>query len=467
MLLYSALLDINEKLTEDDFIKLVIYWNQKNSRRENVIQGLEWHGERSVRFGGDDLWLEIEEYPGRNIIAARFEKQVEGTFWDTDYIMNFDEMRMAVQLSRSYSDDAPVTDTAFSTPHFISILADWGCLADDHGLPVSNRPAAVTEGNHGEIAQIIRGESSHDLPVVYVSRTQDNEEPVDVNFLCSRLKGIAHVYAEEDRSLDLKMRQACGGRNEYRGAIGIYYPSGRHERFLYRHGVGQDPQLLEIVVRDVMQHANSQRVPVLYTWEGVSYSMLRERWSNQKRKREEAENEMQSFMDTFDHDVDDLQRKLDGLTRHYESLQAENQGLRRKLYSSGEVPLLFYGDESEFYEGEIREIVIDALAAEEKNCPEGTRYSDVLGDILARNRSEGTRAEKIDAVKKFFRDYRSLSGAGEQKMRELGLFITRSDGKHYKVSYYGDDRYSSTLPKTGSDHRGGKNAAAEIIKKMF
>ena len=42
--------------------------------KKNIIQGIEWNGERNVRYGTETLWLAIEEYRNENIIAARYEK---------------------------------------------------------------------------------------------------------------------------------------------------------------------------------------------------------------------------------------------------------------------------------------------------------------------------------------------------------------------------------------------------------
>ena len=107
MLLFSTILDISGSMTKDDFIKLVIEWNRKSPYPENVIPGIGWNGERSVRYGNDSLWLGIEEYRSRNIIAVRFEKRDErGAVWDTDYVMNFSLRKMAVRLERSYTEDA-------------------------------------------------------------------------------------------------------------------------------------------------------------------------------------------------------------------------------------------------------------------------------------------------------------------------------------------------------------------------
>ncbi|MCD5436576.1 hypothetical protein [Lactobacillus delbrueckii] len=62
MLLYSTMLDVNDTLTKEKFIQLVIKWNQESQYEENVIPGLVWDGQMNVRYGDDQHWLEIEEY---------------------------------------------------------------------------------------------------------------------------------------------------------------------------------------------------------------------------------------------------------------------------------------------------------------------------------------------------------------------------------------------------------------------
>ena len=72
MLLFSTILDINETMTKDAFIRLVIEWNQCSPHTNNVIPGIEWNGKRNIRYGKDGLWLDIKEYRNQNIIAVRY-----------------------------------------------------------------------------------------------------------------------------------------------------------------------------------------------------------------------------------------------------------------------------------------------------------------------------------------------------------------------------------------------------------
>lgn len=74
MLLFSTILDIEKSLTKDSFIKLVLEWNQGSPHESNVLKGIKWNGEHNIRYGNEKLWIDIEEYRNKNIIAVRFEK---------------------------------------------------------------------------------------------------------------------------------------------------------------------------------------------------------------------------------------------------------------------------------------------------------------------------------------------------------------------------------------------------------
>ena len=148
MLLFSTILDINEKMTKDDFIRLVLEWNQGSPHASNIIPDINWNGERNIRYGLEGLWLDIEEYRNQNIIAVRYEKKEEdGAIWDTDYVMNFNSQKMSVRLDRSYTADSLDSDPKFSTPHFITLLSERGYLKDDHNLPVHKTAIVINTEN--------------------------------------------------------------------------------------------------------------------------------------------------------------------------------------------------------------------------------------------------------------------------------------------------------------------------------
>lgn len=475
MLLYSTTLQMKDSLTKDGFIQLVLEWNQTSSYAVNVIPNINWNGERNIRFGNDFLWLDIEEYRNENIIAIRYQKQVQdGAVWDTDYVMNYNTMEMTIQLNREYTEGALMEDLQFSTPHFVSMLIDGGYLRDDHGLPVLRTSIDISEKNVDLLADVINGKAHYRLPVVYISKTIDNQNPVNISWLCSKLKGAAYVLLQVDKHSNGRIRSACRDHNEYAGGIGIYFPNGKHRRFLYRRNSQDgDGILLDRVTRSVLQYMNAQKKPILSTWFGVQNALLRDRYLSQKAERAEAErakeaaqNEVEYYIDAFDEDIEKLRQQNEELSRANISLQMENQGLRAKMSDTEDVPVLFFGTEGEFYQGEIKEIILDAIAEKRNNLIPRTRRWDVLNDILLNNKHKNIRDQRESIVKEMFKDYKSLSGVMKQKLSELGLEVTE-EGKHYRLTYYGDERYKTTIAKTGSDHREGRNIASVILKTMM
>ncbi len=62
--------------------------------------------------------------------------------------------------------------------------------------------------------------------------------------------------------------------------------------------------------------------------------------------------------------------------------------------------------------------------------------------------------------------YKSFTGAMRQELESMGFEVT-GDGKHYKITYRGDTRYTVTAAKTPSDVRSGMNTASQMNKVMF
>ena len=476
MILFLTTLDIGEFVTQEDFIKLVLEWNAGSRYEENIVKGIEWCGERTVRYGDSKLWLEFVEYAEREILAVRHEKiTADGVVWDSDFVMNFGTHRLTIQLDRTYSEEALVMGAYFSTPHFITLLIEKGFLAKDRDLPVLRTPIAVTDVDLEMCKRAFTEDNGYRLPVVFVSRTAEDKFPLSITWLASRLKGAAHVLVEESAESCAEIRKFFKMGNEPFGAVRIYYPLGtvRHKKFRFRSATGNEDVRLEKVIRHVIQYGIAQRVDRFCTWNGVNGAVLNNQLDHQIAVRKNAETEKlraeaekDEVYETFSEDLQALQERVAELMKANEALQYENQGLRAKYASSDAVPMLYFGDEEEFYEGEIRDMVLgaldEALAATEK----ATRKGDILEDVLENNVYQHLSDERKQKVKALFKGYKSLTGAMRQELMALGFEITEA-GKHYKLTYGGDARYLVTMAKTPSDNRSGINNAALISKKML
>ena len=478
MLLFSTILEINDLVTEEDFLSLVFEWNKTSKYKENVVQGIDWQGERNARFGDARLWMQIMEYADQGIIAVRHEKIADdGVIWDSDFIMNFRERRLAIQLDRTYSEEALVMDAAFSTPHFITLLIEHGFLKDDGDLPVLRTPITVSDEELSLLASVFSGSHDYLLPVVYVTKTAEGKDPVSMAWLASRLKGAAHVLVEESPDCCAGIRDLCRGSRDLYGAVRIFYPANavRKKKFLYRSATGNESVRLEKIIRNVIQYWIAQKVDRLYTWQGVAATLLNQQLDQQvsrrleaEQARQKAEDEVEKVYEEFDEDLRDLQEKVAELTKANDILRFENQGLRARLASSdGDgAPIIFSGDEEEFYQGEIRDMVLGTLDEALSATENATRRADVLTDILDNNTYYHLSDDRRKRIKDLFRGYKSLSGAMIQELVSLGFEIKES-GKHYKLTYHGDQRYMVTVGKTPSDNRSGSNNAALISKTML
>jgi hypothetical protein len=319
MLLYSTMLDVNDTLTKEKFIQLVIKWNQESQYEENVIPGLVWDGQMNVRYGDDQHWLEIEEYRNGNTVAIRYQKVEEnGRIWSSDYVMNFAAGKMHIQLDRSFTGDANDLDQEFSTPHFLTFLIEEGHMQADGDLPVAREPIYIDKNNSKLLAKVIKGESFYQLPVVYVSKTKRGQYPVDVNLLASKLKGVAHVLVQESPNYD----EASKELNELYGAVGVYFPNKavQPKHFWYKDTAAQRKNMLESVIYAVMAYCNCHQVGGAYTWDGVLNAISRDRLESQREEREQAETEKEQVYSEFDDELKTLQERIDSLTQENEAL---------------------------------------------------------------------------------------------------------------------------------------------------
>lgn len=484
MILFSTVLDINESLTKEAFVRLVLEWNRTSRYEENIVPDIQWSGEYNIRYGNDRLSLEFADYPKEQIVAVRHEKVTENAvIWDTDYVVNFAQKRIAIRLDRTYQEDAITVNGVFSTPHFITLLIEKGYLAVDHDLAVLRTPVRRSEGMEFSQEPDSRECFRYQLPVICVRRAFDGTEPLSTDWLASRLKGAAHVILLDDNAVpDSSGIQMDRREKEAFGSVHIYYPSpGIHKKtVIYRSESGDRKKRLENIVRNVIRYWNSQRLDTLYTWYGVNNAILNDNLNRQIVRCQEAERERQSaehakdhalqevdqVYETFDEDLKKMQKKMKKLVDANETLMLENSILRAKIHGSDARPVLYQGAEEEFYPDEIKDMILEILEEALKNTEEMSRRRDILEDIAANNEYQHLAEKKKQRIKTIFKGYKSLTGVLRQELLDMGFTITE-DGKHYKLTYHGDPRYMITIAKTPSDGRAGTNNAAIICRKLF
>ena len=168
----------------------------------------------------------------------------------------------------------------------------------------------------------------------------------------------------------------------------------------------------------------------------------------------------------MDEELRTLEQRVQELTNVNNALLQEIRGLRTKYAATENTPLIVSGDEEDYYPGEVRDLLLEILADAMNRQQPGSRRADILADILQNNASLGMSGEKRERIKNLLRGYRTMTSVIRQELYDLGFEISE-EGRHYKLVYYGDSRYTLTMACTASDNRSGQNAAAEIARKVL
>lgn len=333
----------------------------------------------------------------------------------------------------------------------------------DGALVVQNAPYHLGNVDVELAANLIRGTAGCRLPIVYVSAGFLGRYLVDGVKLASDLSGMAHVVVEPNRPFSLRLRLEVASENVYGGTVGIYWPDGSGRRsFFLGHEYASEGALQQAIIEEVRSALVNRRPLNRCTWFGVRQSVSRSTFA---ALRAAGSQEVDRFADEFDKELDAKQEQLDAAEREIARLQAEVRKFEARI-PLGVGVTLTTGSEQDLFPGEIAGIVRDALSDSTTRVPADSRRAHVLSAIVSAT-PVTSEADRIrDELKSLLRGSSTLDAKLRRGLERLGFSINE-DGKHIKIVFQGDDRYTFALPKSGSDRRGGLNAATDIGRLLF
>ena len=468
MLLYSTKIPIKEQITKDDFVKLVIKWNQGSPH--DKLSTLNWDGvSRNIKIEENRRILAISELDTYDIIGSRFQKTDEyGIIWTTDFILNFRENKLSIQLEREATEETTVFTPHFTPPHLVKMVIRNKFIATDHDLPISDSPYHICQNNSSIIENIILRKTKYALPVVYVTKLREGQYPINVAKLARRLQGVAHVLIESEVKVSKLLKSTCNNENVHHGGIGIYYPSisAKCKKINSQRYLGSEDALVEKIVNNIFRYANQQIQEQMYTWEGIQNEILRLKNKQLLYEGKKIASENQDLYDIFDEQLKQQEKTIEKLNNRIISLEQENRGLRSKIDGMDEIPLLYFGEEEDLYPGEIREIILDILNSQLKSQRSKSRRATIIQDILENNDFTHLSEKKKNEIKQILKGYTSLTNSLNRELQSFGFTISLTD-RHHKLTFYGDPRYSTVMSKTVSEYHSGNNLSSEIIKNFL
>lgn len=465
MLLCSSRIPVSGELTADAFVTLAIEW-VTNSRNYS-FDPFGWDGSPDYTCVGKKQEIfQVGLFDEGAVCAVHF-KAVDNReiSWTTDFILDCANHILAFQLYRDAPEDVDYVHPVFSLPVLVRKIIFAGYAASDKGLEVTDKPILARDEDADDMARIILRETVYNMPVVYMSCESDGHCVVNPYMVAEKLNGVAHVVFETTRSLSFSLRDKTDGRNPYAGAIEIFYSNG-NRKFLPVQMSGTHSQKVYTIVNTVFEHLNQLRVEDRFSWSQLQSDKLRKQLSAAIQKKEQDSKEYQLLERMYEELLAEKESQIKRLSDQLFSANNTIAQLEAQLSAVERTPVLAIGEEQDLYPFEQQSMLVELLEKELRVVAKGSRKQHILSSVAAANKCENTVEKKRARIKACLHGYTRMTPAISKELEEIG-FALSEDGKHIKLVFAEDPRYTGTLSKTGSDFRAGDNTAHDLLRSIF
>jgi len=467
MLSFSTEFPISAEHGVGDFFGAIRSWILGSPHTKFITKDLaqipeneEWQ----IRKGNETLEV-LSVSLGNNTSAGIRLKNVDGDLeWETTVVFSRQDADawVGVRTSRESAQPAIRLPPAKKPIVVRTLLGALGGAADGE-LSVSNKPLILNNDDIGLAGRLIMGVAGCRLPVVYVSCGFSGDYIINFERLANDLSGMAHVVIEPNRPFSRRLQIEVQSENVYGGTIGVYWPDGAGRRSFFLGPEYEHPsELARAIIEEIRTALMNRRPLVRCTWASVQEAASRKIINTLKAS---GSNEVERYVQAFDSELKAKDSKLKDAETEIARLSAEIRKYEAKAVVGTGI-VLRTGIERDLYAGEMASIVRDAIKDAAARVQSDGRRAHVLQAILESFPAEETVGAQREAIKELLRGYRNLDKKTRKGLEDMGFSI-QEDGKHYKLVYHGDDRYTFALPRSGSDHRGGLNTASDIAKRIF
>jgi hypothetical protein len=467
MLSFATEFPISEGQTTEAFLSAVKDWALGSPHTVLTAEDLSELGaigQWSTQRGNESVVSLCARDERRESASVRYKRVDDGLEWTTTVTFSRVGESTWVAIRVFCESNHPATRLPpAKKPVLVRTLLQALGGGIDGELRVLSSPHVLGNSDIEAASRLISGDAKCRLPVIYVSATFQGSHILDTNRLANDMAGVAHVVVEPNRPFSLRLKLEANSQNVYGGTIGIYWPDGGGRRsFFMGKGFDSAPDMARAVFDEVRSALTNRRPLDRCTWASTQEIVSRYAF---EQLRASGSGQVDKYIAAFDEELASKEQKLSDAEREIRRLKAELR-IYESRSSPGAGTALGAGQEQDLFPNEISGIILDALRDYQSRVPQDSRRSHVVAAVLAANPGNEESAQIRERLKEILRGFTSLDGKVRRGLEDLGFSVSE-EGKHHKITFQGDDRYTFALPKSGSDHRGGLNAANDIGRLLF
>lgn len=470
MITFSTTFYVTKELTKEKLIELAFEWI--NESPHYGFDNISWSGEDLYEQECEKQKFFVLQSNDKKILAIRLENiDDDNVLWTNDFVYEERDVNnmLLVRLARDAVNKESIVTRKYNRPRLMKTILKLGYGAEDNNLLISDQETLITEHNLDLAENIICGRTKYLLPIVYVTRCfVDNVTILDTKELAKDLSGTAHVVVEENTEITAELKERTNGTNPFNGAVHIYYSDKVGTRIVPDEFSKANVFRLKIV-NSVCRRLSLVKVEDKYTWGTIRYQKLLDKYRHNQKANLELEKACEEILDLKEKEhnqlVEDMEIELNELRSKVQSYEYALQNRKKEQVGN----IMFNCSEEEFFEGEIKDMILKLLLDEKKKMDtdsnqKGWRKYHVLLALLQDNEIIGKGKELETELKDILSRIDRISAKDRKRLRELG-FVSK-ENKHNKLYFHDDARYLITLGKTPSDSHAASNSASTAINTI-
>ncbi len=466
MIMYSSEFPLLPEKSINDVLACAWDWIIKSPHTEiakdKKIPSIE-HGIHSFNVNNESVMIGIGSTKNLGIGGIKYSRVEDtGLIWTTTIVSRVanGENFVSIQVLCESLKPTVILPSPSKPRIFRKLILDLGGGMDGQ-IPVTDRPYWLDDGEENIAAALINGVAKNKLPIIYVSCARDNYHALNPKSLASTTSGLAHVIVEPTRRFSLALRRLANSNNAYRGAVGVYWPESNSRTLYYRRRDVDGECLQRQILDDIKIGLANRRQAADCNWLHLQEVVSRNKLDKVK---ESGETDIDVLLTAYDGEINAKNDVIASCEAEILRLNLEVRRLNSQTQNSN--GLLKSGNEQDYYDNEVRDTILSCLSSCRSSLLDGSRVMHIINDVLRTNEYNYVGNHIASRVKNLLRSYKNMDGKLKSALEELGFSFT-DEGKHYKMLYNNDGRYTFSLSKTASDHRSGMNMSSDIAKKLF